>query len=174
MGWKKLLPFVLPLTAALVVPPYGWGECPQDKKAPKFEVKDLSDSSKIVKSNELFSGKTTILSFFATWCRPCKEEIPELRALTARYSDRGFQAVLVSLDRDRNDAIAFLKSAGSGSLLALWDGERKIKDLYRVSQLPTNVRIDPDGCVAASWSGYLPEKLHELENHLKSLPKVTR
>lgn len=174
MDKKRVAPILLALLTVLCSPARGRTECGPEKKFPRFEAKDVTDVSRTVKATELFSGKTTILSFFATWCRPCKEEIPELRALAARYTDRGFQAVLVSLDRDRNDALAFLKSAGSGSLLALWDGERKIKDLYRVSQLPTNVRIDPDGCVAASWSGYLPEKLHELENHLKTLPKVVR
>jgi peroxiredoxin len=157
----------------MVGPGQSLAQCAPGKAAPKFEAKNFYDQTRVVKSGDLFSGKTTILSFFATWCRPCKEEIPEFRALTARYSDRGFQTVLVSLDRDKRDVETFLKAANSGDLLVLLDGERKIKELYAVSQLPTNVRIDPDGCIGDSWFGFLPAKLQQLEAHLKKLPKLS-
>ncbi|MBI5442336.1 MAG: TlpA family protein disulfide reductase [Deltaproteobacteria bacterium] len=146
-------------------------ECAPGKNAPPFALRELRDQAKVVSSADLYPGKTTLLSFFATWCRPCKEEIPNLRSLAERFQDRGFQVVLVSLDRDKKDVVGFLHSAGSGTLPVLWDVERKVKDLYRVTQLPTNIRVDPDRCIGADWFGFLPAKLQELENHLTRLPK---
>ena len=167
---KRLANAVAPVFLLAAVLPV-WAACGSGTKAAPFESADLFNPSKNVSSVALLANKTTLLSFFATWCRPCKEEIPELRALAARYSDRGFQAVLVALDRDRQDVEAFLRAAGSGNLPVLWDPDRKMKELYAVSQLPTNVRIDPDGCVGAAWFGFLPARLQELEAHLKGLPK---
>jgi thiol-disulfide isomerase/thioredoxin len=149
-----------------------WADSLQGEKAPLFALQSVGGVSERVEANELFAGKTTLLSFFAFWCKPCAAEVPQLRDLAKKYADRGFQVVLISLDRELDDTQDFVTSTGAGDLLVLWDAGRDVKDLYGVSQVPRNVRVDPDGLVGAAWLGYLPDRIEELEGYLEGLPRL--
>jgi len=141
------------------------------EEAPRFTLSDLAESPKTVEAGELFAGKTTLLSFFATWCKPCEKEIPELSALAREHGRRGFQVVLVSLDHSEAEEIrAFLRGAGAGDLPALWDEEGESMGLYGVFSLPTNVLVDPAGKVLMAWQGYQEEQLRDLQSLLEKLP----
>ena len=123
-------------------------------------------------SQSLFGGKTTLLSFFATWCKPCKAEIPELRSFADRYAERGFQVVLVSLDQvGVGEVKSFLEGVGAGGLQVLWDDEGDVMALYEIMNLPSNVLVGPAGTVRMAWQGHLPGKLKALEAHLQTLAK---
>jgi thiol-disulfide isomerase/thioredoxin len=113
------------------------------------------------------------LSFFATWCKPCKAEIPELRSFADRYSERGFQVVLVSLDQvGVGEVKSFLEEVGAGGLQVLWDEEGDVMALYEIMNLPSNVLVSPTGTVRMAWQGHLPEKIKALEAHLQALAKL--
>lgn len=142
-------------------------------KAPEFTLRDLAESPHSVESAGLFSGKTTLLSFFATWCNPCKEEMPKLRALALEFVNRSFQVVFVSLDQvEADDIRAFLKDAGAEGSLSLWDEEGDTMGLYGVFSLPTNVLVDPSGKVLMAWQGYQEGKLRELKELIEKLPQA--
>lgn len=163
-----LLALVFSAAPALALP--GPGE-----KAPEFALGELDRPEKEVASAALFAGKTTLLSFFATWCKPCKAEIPEFQEMVSRYGGRGFQAVLVSLDvMGAEDVRPFLREAKAGDLPVLWDEEGEMMALYGFFGLPTNVVVGPDGTVVMSWMGDLPAKLRELDAYLERLPAAPR
>ncbi|MBE0617419.1 MAG: TlpA family protein disulfide reductase [Proteobacteria bacterium] len=143
--------------------------------APAFTLGELGRPEKRVDSAALFAGRTTLLSFFATWCKPCKAEIPEFQRMVAHYGGKGFQAALVSLDQlGADDVRVFLREAGAGDLPVLWDEEGDMMALYGFFGLPTNVVIGPDGIVVMSWMGDLPAKLRELDAYLEGLPAAPR
>lgn len=138
--------------------------------APHFAIRDLYDASRTVDSSRMLAGKTTLVSFFATWCRPCLEEIPRFREMADRYGPQGFQVVLISLDRiDAAEIRDFLKKAGISGLEILWDEDGDAAGEYGVFALPTNVVVAPSGAVAMIWQGYQPKKIAELEARLQKL-----
>lgn len=141
------------------------------ERAPRFALRPLNDNTVLVSSKGLFEGKTTLVSFFATWCKPCKEEIPELKRLAERYADRGFRVVLVCLDQfGVRDVARFLEEAGSGDLPVLWDRYGRTREAYAVGQLPTNVLVGPGEQVQKAWELYQPDQLKDLERRLNALP----
>lgn len=141
------------------------------KPAPRFALRPLRDNTQLVSSKDLYAGKTTLVSFFATWCKPCLREIPAFRALGERYGDRGFQVVLVCLDRIGLDSVnSYLKEANSGDLPVFSDRYGRAKEAYSVAQLPTNVLVGPDERVLMSWEGDQPAKVKEVEARVEKLP----
>ena len=72
-------------------------------------MRDVSGRSQ---SPELYRGKVLLLDFWATWCGPCLEEMPNLRRLYAKHHDQGFAIVGISLDSDREALKQFLQQEG--------------------------------------------------------------
>lgn len=141
--------------------------------APRFALRDFFDATKLVRATVLFQGKHTLVSFFATWCKPCKQEIPELRKLGESYGDRGVQVILVCLDRlGARDVGDYLKEAGAGGTTVLWDRYGAAQKEFGAVQLPANVLVGPTGDVVMAWEGYLPARLAELGERFEALPRT--
>ncbi len=91
-------------------------------------------------------GKVVLLNIWATWCHPCRQEIPELRAVHARYRDRGLELVGVSVDTDgSDDAIrSFMKDFQM--TFPIWrDPEERISTLFLAIGVPATFLIDREG-----------------------------
>ena len=100
---------------------------------------------------DLIGGKYLLLDFWASWCRPCREENPNLVAVYNDYKDKGFDILGISLDRDKD---AWLKAIEDDNLtwhhvsdLQYW--ENKAAKLYGIRSIPSNVLIDPNGIIIA-------------------------
>ena len=118
--------------------------------APEFELPALDGVSVRIAD---FRGKVVLLSFWATWCPPCKETLPLLEALCARYEDQGVALVGVTTDLTAEPAIEFLKTSGYTHLLGLWGSlasARAVQALYEVGGLPRVFLIDRIGVVRYS------------------------
>lgn len=162
--WGGWVAVVLAVSPARAVPEAG-------KAAPSFALRDLYGESRVVESARLLAGKTTLLSFFATWCKPCIAEIPKFRALAKTYRDRGFQVVLISLDRtEKPDILKFMRKIDVSGMEVLWDEEGDAMEEYGVMNLPMNVLVGPGGEVVTWWQGDQPDRVAELESRLKNLP----
>ena len=91
-------------------------------------------------------GKVVLLNIWATWCHPCRQEIPELRAVHARYRDRGLELVGVSVDTDgSDDAIrSFMKDFQM--TFPIWrDPEERVSTLFLAIGVPATFLIDREG-----------------------------
>ena len=91
-------------------------------------------------------GKVVLLNIWATWCHPCRQEIPELRAVHARYRDRGLELIGVSVDTDgSDDAIrSFMKDFQM--TFPIWrDPEERISTLFLAIGVPATFLIDREG-----------------------------
>lgn len=130
-------------------------------KVPEFTVTD--NAGKSFTLPELCQGKKYILiDFWASWCNPCRKEIPNLKKLYAQYADKGFQIVSISIDKKKADWEKALKEEQLQWPNFLDNGDVAIA--YKVKMIPTMYLIDANGVmVGENFRGEaLAEKLAEL------------
>ncbi len=105
-----------------------------------------------------FRGKTVLVNLWATWCVPCRKEMPALEALQAKMSGPSFEVVAINIDtRDPEKPKAFLKEAKLTQLGYYNDEKAKVfqdlKSIGRALGMPTSVLVDPQGCEIATIAG---------------------
>lgn len=89
-------------------------------------------------------GKVVLLSFWASWCRPCDYELPVLNQFYLAHRERGVAVLAISTDADRQAALRYAQERRL-ELPMLWDQDGSVADSYQVRSLPTLVVIDPQG-----------------------------
>jgi thiol-disulfide isomerase/thioredoxin len=101
-------------------------------------------------------GKAVLMNVWATWCGPCRKEIPELRAIHAAYKDRGLEVIGITVDADgSDDAIrAFLKEFKMD--YTIWrDPSEAVQATFRMAGVPTTFVIDRGGVLRWRSTGAL-------------------
>lgn len=113
-------------------------------------------------SLEGLRGSAVLLNVWATWCAPCRHEMPELQALQDRYGGRGLEVVGVSVDRAgaADEIRSFLEEVGVTYTILHDPGER-VTDLFSVYGLPATFLIDREGTVV--WRRIGPLRADEAE-----------
>jgi peroxiredoxin len=112
------------------------------KVAPEFTVSGLNGER--ITLREL-KGRVVFLNFWATWCPPCKEEMPSMERLHRRYKARGFTILAVSIDSGGEGTVRdFVKAHGLTFPIGL-DPKLEVANLYGVRALPSTVLIDRSG-----------------------------
>ncbi|MDR3621508.1 MAG: sigma-70 family RNA polymerase sigma factor [Paludisphaera borealis] len=115
--------------------------------APDFDVKTMDGKDL---SLDQFKGKYVLLDFWATWCAPCAEEIPNLKAAHERFAgDPRFAMISLSLDEKPDDALYFVKSQKMTWLQSCVGPESAVVADYGASAIPQTILIAPDGRVIA-------------------------
>jgi thiol-disulfide isomerase/thioredoxin len=99
-----------------------------------------------------FKGKTVLLDFWATWCRPCRADGPALEKLYRKYGDKDLMIVAVSVGEKRGAVEQFLRQNPRSYLIVL-STENEMPMPYHVSALPTYIVINRDGAVATAAQG---------------------
>ncbi len=120
--------------------------------APDFTLK--SKSGKNIKLSE-HRGDVVMINFWASWCGPCRQEMPALEQLYKRYKDLGFVILGVNIDEDSNKAISMLSKIPV-SFPVLFDNDKKISDLYDVKAMPTTYLVDRNGNFRQLYKAYKP------------------
>ena len=127
------------------------------EQAPGFALQ-LDDGRTL--TSDYLKGRPVVINHWATWCPPCRVEMPELVSAARANPEMVFIAVNNMEPRDKVEP--FAAEYGLDFLVAL-DPEAHLNDLYAVRALPTTFFIDRDGKLAAVWEGVLnAEKLREL------------
>ncbi|NOY05267.1 MAG: TlpA family protein disulfide reductase, partial [Chlorobi bacterium] len=104
-------------------------------------------------------GKVVILDFWATWCAPCKREIPDFIDLQKTYGDQGLVVMGVALDK-RDAVDAFIEQQGINYPILY--GNENVSQLYGgITGIPTTFIIDRDGFIQEKFVGYRPRKTFE-------------
>lgn len=126
------------------------GAAVEGKAAPDFTLKD-PDGRDV--SLSTLRGKVVFLNFWATWCPPCREEIPSMILLNQKMAGKPFQMLAVSIDEGGKEAVsAYLKKNGF-SLPYLNDKEQKTAQLYGITGVPETFIIDRQGLLAKKIVG---------------------
>lgn len=125
-----------------------WKKTLRSNKAPDFTLSDTSGKSVSLSS---FKGKYVLLDFWASWCRPCRMENPNIVAAYNQFKDKNFTILSVSLDNNKQ---AWLKAIHDDGLtwnhvsdLKGWNSE--VAAVYRVQGIPYNFLLDPNGNIVA-------------------------
>ncbi len=115
--------------------------------------------------------KAVLISFFATWCEPCKKEMPFLAALYDTYKDKGLMVLSVSIDReaDQIDVIKTLATNANTKYPVLSDRFNIVAKRYMVAKLPLVYVMSPDGKVAFSRVGFTEDTPRALADEVRKL-----
>ena len=127
--------------------------------APAWELKNLD--GELVKSSD-FLGKVVILDFWATWCAPCKAEIPAFVALQKQYGDQGLVVIGVSLDNQGPEVVKrFMADFEMNYRVVL--GDVMLMQAFGGTAIPTTVVINRAGNIVARHVGFTPRETFEKE-----------
>jgi thiol-disulfide isomerase/thioredoxin len=124
-------------------------------KLPALSFKDASGADKSLAD---FHGRVVLLNLWATWCVPCRKEMPALDALEQKLGGPDFQVVAVNIDtRDAEKPKAFLKEIGVEKLAYFADASARtfqdLKAIGRAFGMPTTLLVDPAGCEIGTIAG---------------------
>ena len=140
----------------------------EGENAPNFTLKNLY--GKEISLNQ-FRGKHVLINFWATWCGPCKIEMPSLEALYERFKDRNFVLLAISNDMFGANIVKPFVKAHNINFPVLLDQRLKVSNAFGVVSLPTTFMIDPQGKIigalfgAEDWA--TPSNILYFENLLK-------
>lgn len=122
-----------------------------DVFAPEFNTLNLNGNKTNLSD---YAGNVVLLNFWATWCSPCRREMPDMEKLWQRYQDSGFVVVGMSNDEgDKRKRIATFIKKVKLSFPILLDPDSKISDLYDVSGIPVSFLINREGKIVAKIVG---------------------
>ena len=120
--------------------------------APDFTLKSLSGEN--LKLSEL-RGQVVLVNFWASWCGPCRQEMPLLDEMYQRYQKLGFTILGVNVEQDAAAAQAMLKESPV-HFPVLFDPQSTASKLYNLNAMPTTVLVDRSGNVRYLHQGYMP------------------
>ena len=129
----------------LVFPAKGRADAGRAAAAPRFSLTDI-EGRKLDLAN--YRGKVVLLDFWATWCAPCREEIPRIVAWQKRYGPRGFQVIGISLDDSAAPVARFAREFHLNYPVAL--GDARLAERYGgILGLPVAFVIDREGRISS-------------------------
>jgi len=117
----------------------------------------------------VYRGKTVLVLFWATWCGPCRQEMPQIKALDERLSDRGFEVVGVSLDGNQEALAKYLEENAINWTNLVGKEVRDITKKYSIRAVPTMILVDREGNVVA-----LGNKIAELTPQVENLLETNK
>ncbi len=141
----------------------------QRKLSPDFALKDATGAT--VKLSD-YKGKVVLLNFWATWCGPCKIEIPWFMDFQKTYKDRDFAVLGVSMDEDGWDSVKPYVEEHKMNYRVLLGNDQVSQLFGGIDSLPTTLVIDREGRIASMHMGLVAKKTYEQEiEQLLGTPK---
>lgn len=133
---------------------------PAGKAAPDWQLSDVN--GKPLKLAD-FKGKVVVLDFWATWCPPCRAEIPGLVALQKKYADQGLSVIGVSVDEQGPKVVKPFIERFAINYPVVMGNEKVLTDYGGITAIPTTFVIDRQGNVVATHQGYTDQATFESE-----------
>lgn len=167
---NKVLKVVLPIILTLVLLLTG---CSADSKtlvarvgepAPDFQLQNLNEQS--VSISEL-RGKPVLLNFWATWCPPCRAEMPYLQQIYEEWTEKGLVLLTINIGESPSKVEDFMQSYNL-SLPVLLDTKKVVAQMYNITGIPTSFFIDKNGIIQEKKVGAFWTK-EEIEEYLSKI-----
>ena len=118
--------------------------------APDFALKSASGEN--LRLSE-YRGDVVMINFWATWCGPCRQEMPLLDELYVRYQRVGFNLLGVNIDDDTGRAMKMIDELGV-TFPVLFDSRKEVSKLYHVAAMPVTLLVDREGRIRYVHHGY--------------------
>ena len=115
-----------------------------------------------------YKGNVVMINFWASWCGPCRQEMPLLESIYKKYNKMGFTLIGVNVEPDSNAANEWLK-ATPVSFPILYDRDSKVSKLYDVAGMPSTVIIDRSGKLRVLHRGYKAGDENEYLDSIRTL-----
>jgi peroxiredoxin len=123
-------------------------------KAPNFTLPTIDGKTFTLADNFKAPGKVVVLDLWATWCPPCRAEIPHLINLQSKFKNKRVTIVGVSLDRGKAEVVDFAKEQGINYIVAHDPNGEKVGGAYQVRGIPATYIIDKSGVIRYAHSGF--------------------
>jgi peroxiredoxin len=136
----------------------------QNQPAPNFDLRSLSGNR--VRLSDYF-GKVVVINFWATWCAPCRAEIPAFVRLREQYHDRGLEIIGVSLDEESGDAVSDFARQFHISYPVAIAALDDVEAYGPINQIPTTLIVDRQGRIDSRHLGMM--SFDEIESAIKPL-----
>jgi len=137
----------------------------EGQAAPDFVLK--SSTGENLRLSE-YRGDVVMINFWATWCGPCRQEMPLLEELYTRYKRVGFNLLGVNIDDDSRRAMQMIDEMGV-SFPVLFDSRKEVSKLYQVDAMPVTILVDREGTVRYVHLGYKPGYEDKYLDQVRSL-----
>ena len=135
--------------------------------APDFTLHAMGGANLRLKEQR---GRVVMVNFWATWCAPCRQEMPHLNRLYQKYRSAGFVLLGVNVDDDPSKAAEVATKLGV-TFPVLLDADKRVSKLYDLNTMPSTVIIDRDGKVRYVHRGYLAGYEDNYEKQIRELLK---
>lgn len=160
--------FLLAGCASMSATPEGTGGPMVGQRAPDVDVVELDGKPLSLAS---LRGRVVLLDVWASWCPPCKKELPLLDQMAARLKGKGIEILAVSIDEEKANAVRFLDSRARWTLTLAHDARKVVGERYRPEKMPSSFVIDKDGVVRHVNAGFVPGDEAKIERQLVDLAK---
>ena len=139
-------------------------------KFPTLKVLDSNEKSLMLIFNHDLKKKGYVINFWATWCVPCKKELPDLSLLKSKIKKYNIDVLTISIDKKNiKDQLEFLSNNGASNLDHLFDKEMKIFRALKLRGIPTTIIVDQNNFVISKHEGVLKWGEDEIINKIKNL-----
>lgn len=118
--------------------------------APDFALMSLADGTPVALTD--LRGRVVLVNFWATWCKPCEDEMPAMENLYRALKGGGFELLAVSVDASRNDVDAFRERLGI-TFPVLLDPEQNAARRYQTTGFPESILVDSNGIIVERYVG---------------------
>jgi thiol-disulfide isomerase/thioredoxin len=135
------------------------------KPAPQFKLASMAGKQV---SLDQYKGQVVMINFWASWCGPCRQEMPILEKLHGKYKPMGFSMIGVNVEPDSSLATNWLKSTPV-TFPILFDTKSEVSKLYAVAGMPSTVIIDRKGNLRWLHRGYKPGDENEYLDQIRAL-----
>ena len=134
--------------------------------APGFSLQ--SSDGQQVSLGEL-KGKVVMVNFWATWCVPCRQEMPHLQALYEGYNSLGFELLAVNVEKNNAEGARKWLEETPVTFPVLFDPNNEVTKLYKVQTMPSTVLVARDGTMRFIHHGYKPGYENDYQTQVRAL-----
>jgi peroxiredoxin len=135
--------------------------------APDFTLRSMDGPNLRLQQQR---GRVVLVNFWATWCGPCREEMPQLNKLYDKYRSSGFVLLGVNVDDDANKGMEVAHKLGV-KFPVLLDTDKKVSKLYDLATMPSTVLIDREGRIRYVHRGYMAGYEDSYDKQIRELLK---
>ncbi len=147
------------------------GICQEKEGSAAPDFKGKTTDGKEIRLSE-YLGKVVLIDFWASWCPPCREEMPALIKFYRSHKDPKFELIAVNIDNEKNNMQQFLdKLFPEPAFPIVVDDSQKIPSLFNIEAMPTTIFIDKKGKIRFRHDGFKESYVNDFDSELTQLLK---